>query len=186
MLTKIVLAMNPEIDDHTIRNTINNRVNDSFVQYCAEDSIVFNRMVSNIKHSYPSNITDWFINRQFNSLVELFSDDELIKFFETAFYKANDLIYYRFEADTYGIYNLSGKVVMPIGFDGSRPQNAVFIGWVSEQNTDHLMEHEGLTEENAKRVQRALDTILRKNKDMFDTFFDGNSVEEVMEYIRSL
>lgn len=186
MLTKIVLAMNPEIDDYTIRNTINNRVNDAFVQYCAEDNIVFSRMVSNIKQAYPSNIANWFVNRQFNNVVEFFSDDELIKFFETAFYKANDLIYYRFEADTYGVYNLSGKVVMPIGFDGTRPQNAIFIGWVSEQSADHLMDHEGLTEANAKRVQLALDTILRKNKGMFDVFFDGNSTEEVMEYIRSL
>ena len=178
--------MNPEVDDHTIRNTVNSWVNDNFVQYCAEDFIVFNRMITNIKKVYPASVVNRFVERDFNTLIENFSDEALIEFFEIAFKGVNDLIYYRFEANTYSQHDLTGKIVLPIGYDGTRPNDVIYIGWVSDQPVDHLMEHEGLTEHNAIRMQKALNTILRKNKDVFDVFFDGNSTEEILEYIQSL
>ncbi len=186
MLTKIVLVMNIEVDEiYTLRNTLNSRLNDDFVQYCTEDSIVFNRMIANLKSKYSKPLVDLFASHNYNDVITQFNDEELITFFEVAFDKTNDLVYYRFEANTYSQYELSGTIVLPTAYDGLRPKNAKYIGWVTPHNIKHLVEHEGLTEENASRVQNALSYILRKHKDEFDIFFDGSSVEEVMEYIRN-
>lgn len=186
MLTKIVLVMNIEVDEiYTLRNTLNSRLNDEFVQYCTEDSIVFNKMIANLKSKYPKALVDLFIAHNYNDVIGQLSSEELITFFEIAFDKTNDLVYYRFEANSYSQYELSGKVVLPTAYDGLRPKDALYIGWVTPHNIGHLVEHEGLTEENAAKVQIAMSTILRKHKDEFDMFFDGSSVEEVMEYIRN-
>jgi hypothetical protein len=187
MLTKIVLVMNIEVEDiYRIRNAINNPMTDEFVQYCAEDSIVFNKMIANLRNTYPKPLVDDFVSHNYNAVLDQLNDDELVKFFEVAFDKTNDLVYYRFEASTYSMYELSGKIVLPTAYDGLRPKDAVYIGWVTPHDIEHLIEHEGLTEHNANRVQNALSIILRKNKDDFDMFFDESPLEEVLEYIRNV
>jgi len=187
MLTKVVLAMNIEVDEiYTLRNSINNRVNDDFVQYCTEDSIVFNKMIANLKTRYPKPLVDSFVARDYDNVISQLTNEDLITFFEIAFDKTNDLVYYRFEANTYSQYELSGKIVLPTAYDGLRPNGAKYIGWVTPFSIEHLVQHEGLSEVNATRVQCAMSTILRDHKDEFDVFFDGSPVEEVMEYIRAL
>lgn len=188
MLKRVILFMSVEVDEvNDIRNNINNPVNDEFIQYCTDDGVIFNAMLANIKKKYSSFYND-MKNKSFDAILSsVKTHEDLVKLCEDVFDKVNDMVYYRFEQDEYSCYELSGVVVLPTVLSNDEFKGeCTKIGWVTPINTSHLIEHEHISEHNAQRFQLAYLDYLRKNKDRFDKFFDGDSIETVMEYIKSL
>jgi len=191
MLKRIVLAMNIEIDDvnNKIRNSVNPWYVDNFIQYCMEDAYFLDIITKNlIHHKYSKDIVDAFKSGNYKYVFESFKDQEsYIKFFEEAFHDMNRFIFLKYEATTYLDKELNGLVVLPIAYSGNRPQVPhTYIGWVTPHSIDHLVTHENLSEEAANLFQESYSNFLRSHKDKFDVFFDGNSAEEIIEYMRSL
>jgi hypothetical protein len=191
MLKKVVLAMNIEIDDvnNAIRNKVNNWHADNFIQFCMEDAYFLDIVAKNlIQHEYPQDVIDAFKRGDYKYVFESLQDqDTYIKFFEEAFHDMNKFIFLKYESDVYIGRELEGHVVLPIAYSGNRPHVPhVYIGWVTPRSIHHLVTHENLSEESAHLFQESYSNFLRKHKDKFDVFFDGNSSEEVIAYIRSL
>lgn len=191
MLKRVVLAMNIETYDanNKIRNTCNNWHVDNFVQFCMEDAYFLDIVTKNlIKHKYPKDVIDAFKAGNYKYVFESITDEaSYIRFFEEAFDDMNRFIYLKYEADTYLDIDLADHVVLPIAYSGNRPHvDHIYIGWVTPLSVEHLIEHEKLTSEAAHLFQKSYSNLLRKHKDEFDVFFDGNSVEEVIGYIKSL
>ena len=187
MLKRVILFMNIEVDEvNTIRNNMNNMLNDEFVQYCTDDGVTFNAMLSNVKKKYPSLYEEMKEKSFENVLSSITSHEALVQLCEDVFDKVNDMVYYRFEQNEYASYELKGAVVLPTVLSNDEFKgDCVKIGWVTPIDVSHLVEHENMTSHTAERFQLAYADYLRKHKDKFDKFFDGDSIETVMEYIRS-
>ena len=187
-MTKIVLAMNIEVDEvYEIRNRTNRGVSNAFVEYCIEDSYVRERALKNlIANKFDPKIIEAFKVLDLQTVFSSIPNDQLVDFFEKICYKLNDMIYTKFESNTFKEFDLQGKIVLPVVYSGNRPFTPhKYIGWVTPHNIDHLLEHEKITEDVATRVQLSYAELLRKHKDEFDAFFDGSSIEEVLEYINN-
>lgn len=191
MLKKIVLAMNIEVDDinNTIRNRMNNRLVDSFIEFCMEDAYFLDIIVKNlIRYQYSEDVVNAFRSGDYKYVLESIKDEETyLKFFREALEDMNRFIFLKYEANSYLGHDLTGYAVLPIAYSGNRPQTEhVYIGWVTPHSTTHLLKHERLDLDNANLFQKSYSNFLRQHKDEFDVFFDGNSAEEVIEYMRSL
>ncbi len=187
MLKRVILFMNIEVDEvNTIRNNMNNMLNDEFVQYCTDDGVVFNTILSNVKKKYPS-MYEAVKSKSFEHVVSsIQTHEELVNFCEDVFDKVNDMVYYRFEQNEYASYELHDLVILPTVLSNDEFKgDCIKIGWVTPMDVSHLVDHENMTSHTAERFQLAYADYLRKNKDRFDKFFDGDSIETVMEYIRS-
>lgn len=187
-MRKIVLVMNIEVDEvYEIRNRTNRGVSNAFVEYCIEDSYIRERALKNLiaNHTDPK-IIEAFKALDLQTVFSLVPDDKLVDFFEKICYKLNDMIYTKFESDTFKHYDLRGTIVLPVVYSGNRPfTEHKYIGWVTPYSIDHLLEHEKITEDVATKVQLSYAELLRKHKDEFDVFFDGSPIEEVLEYINN-
>lgn len=187
-MRKIVLVMNIEVDEvYEIRNRTNRGVSNAFVEYCIEDSYVRERALKNlIANNADPKIIEAFKVLDLQTVFSLVPDDKLVDFFEKICYKLNDMIYTKFESDTFKHYDLRGTIVLPVVYSGNRPfTEHKYIGWVTPYSIDHLLEHEKITEDVATKVQLSYAELLRKHKDEFDVFFDGSPIEEVLEYINN-
>lgn len=188
MLNKVVLAMNMEVNEvYDIRNRTNRGVSNAFVEYCIEDSYVRERALKNlIANKVEPKIIEAFKALDLQTVFSSIPDDEMVDFFEKMCYKLNDMIYTKFESDTFKEYDLRGTVVLPVVYCGNRPfTQHKYIGWVTPHSIEHLLEHEQITEEVATKVQLSYANLLRKHKNEFDAFFDGSPIEEVLEYINN-
>jgi hypothetical protein len=188
VLNKIVLAMNIEVDEvYDIRNQTNDKLSNAFVEYCIEDSYVRERALKNlIANKFDSKVIEAFKVLDLQTVFGSIQEDKLVDFFEKICYKLNDMIYIKFESDTFKEFDLNGKVVLPVVYSGNRPFTPhKYIGWVTPHNIDHLLEHEKITADVATKVQLSYAELLRKHKDEFDIFFDGSTIEEVLEYINN-
>lgn len=188
MLNKIVLAMNIEVDEvYEIRNQTNRGVNAEFIEFCIEDSYVRERALKNlITNKMSPDIIAAFKKLDLQTVFSSVPDEQLVDFFEKMCYKLNDMIYTKFEANTYKHHDLSGTIVLPVVYSGNRPfTDHKYIGWITPYSIDHLLEHEKITEDVASKVQLRYAEMMRKHKDEFDVFFDGSSIEEVLEYINN-
>jgi hypothetical protein len=188
MPNKIVLAMNIEVNEvYNIRNQTNGRLSNAFVEYCIEDSYVRERALKNlVANKIDRKVVEAFKVLDLQTVFSSVPDDELVDFFEKMCYKINDMIYTKFESDTFKHYDLRGTIVLPVVYSGNRPfTQHKYIGWVTPHSIDHLLEHEKITEEVATKVQLSYAELLRKHKDEFDVFFDGSPIEEVLEYINN-
>lgn len=187
-MPKVVLVMNAEVDEvNQIRNKINNRFTDKFIQYCTTDSLVHEKINKNlIENKYSKEIIKAFQNKDYNLCVQLILEPLEI-FLEKIFSGVNSITYLKFEANTFTDKDIIDTVVLPVVYSGEKPDfDCVYVGWITPHSPQHLVEHEKFDEETANNFQRAYANMLRGHKEEFDMFFDGNSTEEVMEYIRSL
>jgi hypothetical protein len=82
------------------------------------------------------------------------------------------------------------KALVPLNILGEKLESFdVFVGYaVAEDDFDipHVVEHEGISEENAIKLMTKHNEWLRANKDIFDVFIDGATKEEAVEIIESL
>jgi hypothetical protein len=186
MLNKVVLAMNIEVDEiYQIRNRTSNKIGKHFVEFCIEDSYVRERALKNlIANKIDPEIIGAFKKLDLQTVFSAVPAEQMVDFFEKMCYKINDMIYTKFESDTYREFDLSGTIVLPVVYSGNRPfTDHKYIGWVTPFSTEHLLEHEKITEDVATKVQLRYSEMLRKHKDEFDVFFDGSSIDEVLEYL---
>lgn len=180
--------MNAEVDEvNQIRNRVNNQFNDKFIQYCTTDSLVHERINKNfIQNGYSKEIIKAFENNDYNLCVQLIQEP-LDIFLEKIFSDVNTITFLKFESPTFIDKDISDTVVLPVVYSGEKPDfDCVYIGWITPHSPQHLIDHEKFDEEVANKFQYAYAEMLRKHKEEFDVFFDGNSIEEVTEYIRSL
>lgn len=185
MLKKIVLVMNFEVDEiYEIRNMINSRLAEEFVTYCIEDSFVREKVLANIvSNGYDKTLINAFKAMDLETVFNAVSHSDM----EKIFYKVNDIIFLKFEGNTYHEHDLDGVVVLPVIYSGSRPfTDHTYIGWVTPYDISHLIEHEKISKSAAEKAQNEYVTMLRNHCDEFDVFFDGNSIGDIVEYIRSL
>ena len=182
--------MNVEVDEvNDIRNKMNNWAVDDFIQFCMEDALFHDIVAKNMqKYGYSKHVVDSFVNKDYKTVFESFDTrEDLIEYFEKCFHDMNRIIYLKYEADTYKDLDLDGYAILPVAYSGTRPFTPhTYIGWVTRLDPTHLIEHENVVEHKALLFQEAYSDLLRKHKDEFDVFFDGATIDEVMEYIRTL
>ena len=186
MLRKIVLVMNMEVDEvYHIRNLTNRGVNNEFIHFCIEDSYVRERALKNLIHNnVDPKIIEAFKKIDLQTVFDSVKEEELSEFIEMMCKGINDIIYTKFEATTFKDHDLDGTVVLPVVYSGNRPfVEHTYVGWITPFDITHMLEHEKISEDVANKVQKNYGVMLRKHKDEFDVFFDGSSIQEVLEYL---
>lgn len=82
------------------------------------------------------------------------------------------------------------KIVLVYPVVSYKPQKVDhFIGWAvdpQDYGVEHMGEHERIGEEAATQVSNAHNEWMRENQQQYDKFFDGASIDEVIQYIRGL
>ena len=123
---------------------------------------------------------DAFIARDYSKCVSMVDKKTFNKVLEHMF----DGIYNGFYEE---LKKFDGDIVVVQGYSGNRPEWAThFIGWNTSFDPSHIIEHEGVDEEDAKIIYDAYAKLLRSKKKEFDMFFDGKPMLDVVEYIKAL
>lgn len=89
-----------------------------------------------------------------------------------------------------GWYQEEGHILVPLTMCTEKLDAFdLFVGYAvdeAEFDFEHMAEHEGISEENAKTIMSNHNEWLRDNSEIFDLFIDGSTKEEAVELIKNL
>lgn len=183
MTKRIIVAMSLEApESYDFEYTVNstealNFIHDYFNRVDVKDFILENIRTKGL---VGKDFEDAFIARDYSKCVELVDKKTFNKVLEHMF----DGIYNGFYKE---LERFEGDIVMVQGYSGKAPEWATHvIGWNAPFDPSHIVEHEEVNEEDAKIIYDAYAKLLRSKKKEFDKFFDGNSMQDVVDYIKSL
>lgn len=188
---KIIIYPTIEVDEYS---EITRRFNSDPVKNCVficmesmpsiKDSIISN-IIGNKDYSpiFKTNMSRWNLN---DAMEEFLSMKNPEKVLNDVFNGTYDKL---LKTITYNLENTSGQhdLLFAMPFSYPKPTDYFTIGWiVPESDGEHLNDHEKVSEHVAHRFIEKYNDYLRSNSMFFDKFFDGNSMEEVLDFIKNL
>lgn len=182
MTKRIIAIMSleaPETHDFEYAvNTIaaNEFINSYFDRVDVKDFILENIRASKLSKEFE----DAFVARDYSQCVALSDKKTFNKVLETMFagiYKDFYELLKEYPSD----------IVFVQSYAGATPDWATHVvGWITPFDPSHIIEHEGVDEEDAKIIHDSYAKLLRSKKKNFNKLFDGSPMQDVVDYIKTL
>lgn len=188
---KILIYPTIEVEEYSeITDKFNSNPVKNCIFICMEsmpdikETIVSNVLASkNYSQDFKSSILKWDLNKAIDEFL-LMEDPEKVlnEVFSGTYDKLLKQIAVNLEK-TNGVHD----ILFSLPFYYPKPVDFYTIGWVvPKASGDHLSEHERVEFDIAEKFIEHYNNYLRSNELFFDKFFDGNSIEEVLDFIKNL